>query len=545
METENYNVYPYRWIVLTGYMLVTTAILVQWVAHASVARAAEAYYAGQFNPASFYNIDLLASIYMIVYLVMSIPAAYIIDRYGIRISLGLGSILTAAAGLAKGIWIDIFMAQVIFQFVLAVAQPFVLNAITSVAVRWFPVRERGIASGIATLSQYVGLIIGIGITPLMIVTDPASIDYGHGFEKTFMIYGIASFAAGILALIMIKEKPPTPPGAERLIHQSFFKGLREITKKRDMIILLILFLIGLGIFNSIFSLMDPIAGNIGAKDSDGLIGIFMIIGGIIGAVVIPLLSDKLRKRKLFLIICVVIMIPGMSGLSLVKYINPYDYKWEVLSAPQDMSSMRTDIPHPDYIVTANGDFVFKFTLSTNGNIIDSRTVKYLAVDKTSSNYASYRKALSDGGKTPADNLFTSYDKVVVKDEKILMDGSKKDDGIIRIIYILAIASGFILGFSIMSAGPLAFQYAAEVTYPAAESISNGLLLLVGNFSGMIFVLAMSSNNRIYLNGFMVSFSFLMVVLLIATLFLKESPMIITEEDRIRGVEQQRTAGASL
>ncbi len=529
MEKENYKVYPYRWIVLIGYMLVTTAILIQWVAHASVARAAESYYAGQFNPASLYNIDLLASLYMIVYLIMCIPASYIIDRYGIRISLGIGSILTALAGMAKGIWIDIFLIQVILQFILAVAQPFILNAITSIAVRWFPIRERGLASGIATLAQYIGLIIGIGITPLMIVTDPSSVDYGHGFEKTFMVYGIASFAAGVLALIMIKEKPPTSPGPERLEHQSFFKGFAEIMKKRDMIFLLILFLIGLGIFNAIFSLMDPIAGNIGAKDSDGLIGIFMIIGGIIGAVVIPLLSDKFRKRKLFLIICVIIMIPGMCGLSFIKYINPHDYKWEVISAPQDLFSMIKDIPHPDYIVTANGEFVFDYTLSINGDVIDSRIVKYLAVDKGSAEYAAYRKGLTEG--TP--ERFKAYDKVVVRNEKILMDGSPKDDGIIRIIYIFAIVSGFILGFSIMAAGPLAFQYAAEVTYPAAESISNGLLLLMGNFSGMIFVLAMSADNRIYLNSFMISFSLMMIVLLIATIFLKESPMIITEEDRIK------------
>jgi len=536
MEKENYKVYPYRWIVLIGYMLITIAILMQWVAHASVARAAESYYAGQFNPASLYNIDLLASLYMIVYLIMCIPASYVIDKYGIRISLGIGAVLTALAGLAKGIWIDIFLIQVILQFVLAVAQPFILNAITSLAVRWFPIRERGLASGIATLAQYIGLIIGIGITPLMIVTDPSSIDYGHGFEKTFMIYGIASLAAGIMALIMIKEKPPTPPGMERLVHQSFFKGFSEIIKKRDMIFLLILFLIGLGIFNAIFSLMDPIAGNIGAKDSDGLIGIFMIIGGIIGAVVIPLLSDRYRKRKLFLIICVIIMIPGMSGLSFIKYINPHDYKWEVISAPQDMSLMQKDIPHPDYIVTSNGEFVFNFTLSIKGQVIDSRTVKYLSVDKGSAEYAAYRKVLAESNQFTSSSAFKAYDKVVVKDEKILMDGSAKDDAIIRIIYILAIVSGFVLGFSIMAAGPLAFQYAAEVTYPAAESISNGLLLLMGNFSGMIFVLAMSADNRIYLNSFMISFSLMMIVLLVATIFLKESPMIITEEDKIREAE---------
>ena len=71
---------PRRWIVLAAYMGVTLACEIQWLAHASVARAAEAFYAGQFDPGSIFNIDFLALSYMAVYLVLCIPASRLIDH---------------------------------------------------------------------------------------------------------------------------------------------------------------------------------------------------------------------------------------------------------------------------------------------------------------------------------------------------------------------------------------------------------------------------------------------------------------------------------
>ncbi len=41
-------------------------------------------------------------------------------------------------------------------------------------------------------------------------------------------------------------------------------------------------------------------------------------------------------------------------------------------------------------------------------------------------------------------------------------------------------------------GPIGFQYAAEITYPTPEGTSNGLLLLMGQISGIIFILGMDS-----------------------------------------------------
>ena len=240
---EEFKVYSYRWVVLAAFMLVTMLIEVQWLTHAPVARAAEVFYAGQFNPDSIINIDFLSMLYLLVFLIFCIPASYIIDTYGIRLGTGIGAVLTGVFSLLKGFGGANFTVVVIAQIGLSVAQPFLLNAVTAVAVRWFPLKERGTAAGLAALAQYIGIILVMAVTPMLVVSSPDLPGYGTGIDRMLKIYGIICAVGAAAALILIREKPPTPPSAEELQHKKFFAGLRHILKQRDMIITLLLFFI--------------------------------------------------------------------------------------------------------------------------------------------------------------------------------------------------------------------------------------------------------------------------------------------------------------
>ena len=165
--TQSYRVYGYRWVVLAAFMALTVIIEVQWLTHAAIARAAEAFYAGQFSPDSLFNIDFLAMSYMLVFLAACVPASYVIDTYGIKAGLGAGAAMTAVFSLVKGFWGGDFQIVIAAQIGLAAAQPFIINAVTAVSVRWFPIHERGTAAGLSALAQYLGIIIAMGITPLL------------------------------------------------------------------------------------------------------------------------------------------------------------------------------------------------------------------------------------------------------------------------------------------------------------------------------------------------------------------------------------------
>ena len=101
-------------------------------------------------------------------------------------------------------------------------------------------------------------------------------------------------------------------------------------------------------------------------------------------------------------------------------------------------------------------------------------------------------------------------------------------------YWLLITSGMVLGFFLLSAGPVGFQYGAEITYPASEGTSNGMLLMMGQVSGIAFIFGMDSMKS-SLTGSMtrslVILIGLMVLSMLMSLRLKESTILSKDEDR--------------
>jgi hypothetical protein len=85
----------------------------------------------------------------------------------------------------------------------------------------------------------------------------------------------------------------------------------------------------------------------------------------------------------------------------------------------------------------------------------------------------------------------------------------------------------IFGFTLMGVGPLGFQYAAEVSYPAPEATSQGILQLTGQLSGIIFILCMNAFGD-YNQEAVAVFIFLAFISLLIGTKLKESTIIKTD-----------------
>ena len=138
----------------------------------------------------------------------------------------------------------------------------------------------------------------------------------------------------------------------------------------------------------------------------------MLAGGIIGAIIVPLLSDRLRKRKIFLLVGMVMGIPGLVG--------------------------------------------------------------------------------------------------------VIFAGS----------YWLLMVSMFVLGFFLMSLAPVGYQYEAEITFPAPEGTSNGLINLAGQAS-VVFIHgmeALKSRDGSFTPSLLIMVG-LMALCAVLILWLKESAMI--------------------
>jgi len=137
------------------------------------------------------------------------------------------------------------------QIGLAIGQPFILNSITKVAARWFPIEERATASGLGSLAMYVGIIIGMALTPYMTIRT--------GIEGTLLLYGVASVIGAVIFFVMVREHPPTPPcpaGQEE--RALVFDGLKQMLKTNGFQRLMLIFFIGLGVSNGVTTWIENI-----------------------------------------------------------------------------------------------------------------------------------------------------------------------------------------------------------------------------------------------------------------------------------------------
>ena len=305
--TEQYKLYPYRWVVLAVFMFINLTIQTLWIGYAPITGPA-----AQFYGVSDLQIGLLAMSFMIAFIPLSIPVSWVIDSYGFRLAVSIGCVLMGVFGVLRGLAGANYALVLWSTFGLAAAQPFLLNAWTKVPANWFALEERATAVGLVTLANLVGTALGMVLTPAL--TKSMSI------PTVQLIYGGMAALSSVLFILLARETPPTPPcppGQE--VRALMLDGLKHALTVKPFWLYLLVSFIGLGIFNGITTWVENIIRPRGfTPDDAGTLGALMIVGGVIGAVVIPALSDKQRKRQMYLLVAFIGAIPFLIGLTYAK-----------------------------------------------------------------------------------------------------------------------------------------------------------------------------------------------------------------------------------
>ncbi len=358
---KEYKIFKYRWIILAVIMPIIICTEMFWLTLSPVASFAMNYY----NVKSI-GISMFATSYMIMFVLFTFPASFIIDKYGYRTSVIIGSLVTVIFGILRAVFASNFALALICQFFIAIGQPFLLNVSTKVPANWFPISERSTASGLLTMAQYLGFVFALILSPILIESG--------GIPNLFWIFAIIACICAVLSISFTKEKPKVPPGPENPKEELSLALMLKLFKNMNFIYVLIIVFISMGIFNTLLTLIENILSPRGiTMDQSGIIGAVFVISGIIGAVVLPIISDKIHKRVPIFKIAITLLVFLYLGLT---FINSF--------------------------------------------------------------------------------------------------------------LILCIVSA-LAGFTIMGVAPIIFQHGAEVAYPAKEGTSLGLILLMGQISGTLFV----------------------------------------------------------
>lgn len=270
----------FRWVVLGAYVLVGLVPQALWITFSGVlSLSAQSYHT------STDNIGLLSAVYPIVYVALSLPAGYAIDAFGFRRAILLGGGFLAVSGLLRP-FAPTFETVLVVQTIGAVGQPFVLNSISKIVRAWFPPSEANLATGLGTLSVFVGLLIGLGVTPTL-----AS---AWGLSGALLTYGVLSAAALAIFAVLGRESSRHDTGEDRIRPKDLGAALRN----RELALLSVLFFLGIGVFNAVATWIEPLLGARGVgSDLAGSLGGLFILGGIVGVIVVPAISDRSRRLK--------------------------------------------------------------------------------------------------------------------------------------------------------------------------------------------------------------------------------------------------------
>ena len=301
---DNYKLYGYRWVVLAVFMFINVTIQTLWIAYAPITGPAAKFYG-----VTDLQIGLLSMSFMIAFIPLSIPVSWVIDTYGFRLAVSIGAVMMGIFGLLRGLAGTNYTLVLWSTFGIAAAQPFLLNAWTTVPAKWFAIEERATAVGLVTLASLVGTALGMVLTPIL--TETISI------PTVQLIYGGAAAFSAVLFVIFTRETPPTPPcppGEEA--RALMLAGLKHALTVKSFWLYLFISFIGLGIFNGITTWVENIIRPRGFTPTDaGTLGALMLVGGVLGAVVLPPFSDKQHKRKPYLMLGIVLAIPGLIGVT--------------------------------------------------------------------------------------------------------------------------------------------------------------------------------------------------------------------------------------
>ena len=347
--SDQYKLYGYRWVVLAVFMFINLTIQMLWITYAPITGPAAAFYG-----VSDLQIGLLAMSFMIAFIPLSIPVSWVIDTYGFRVAVSIGAVLMGVFGLLRGFAGANYSLALWSTVGIAAAQPFLLNAWTTVPAKWFAIQERATAVGLVTLANLVGTGIGMVLTPILT-------ESGVPIPTVQLLYGgVAAFSA-VLFVVLAREKPatpPCPPGQE--VRALMLDGLKSALKIKSFWLYLFVSFIGLGIFNGITTWVENIIRPRGFTPTDaGTLGALMLVGGVLGAVVIPPFSDRQRRRQPYILLGIVLAIPGLVGLTYATspwllFVSAFGLGFFLVSTSPIGMQYAAEVTHPTPEGTSNG-----------------------------------------------------------------------------------------------------------------------------------------------------------------------------------------------
>ena len=234
-------------------------------------------------------IGWLAELFPLLYVVLALPAGRLVDR-GLPRWLGVGAGLTAAGAVLR-LAGDSYGAVLAGQLLIAVAQPFVLNAITRVSGRYLAPADRANGIAVSSAGIFAGMVLALG--------TGAAFGAGH-LGALLITQAVVSVAAACWLIVELRRPAAAADGPAVGIR------LRAVWSDRQVRVLVGLVCVGFGAFVAVTTWLQALLEPAGVDDTAaGVLLLVMVLAGVAASATLPPLVARRGAEARFLAVSIV------------------------------------------------------------------------------------------------------------------------------------------------------------------------------------------------------------------------------------------------
>ncbi len=268
---------PARWGTVLAFSGLAAVTQMVWLTFAAVTTPA----ARHFHVSSS-AIGWLAQPFVLVYVLLAIPAGLLLDRH-LRRWLGVGAGLTAVGALVRigGGYPHLLLGA----FIAAIAQPLVLNAVTGLVAQYLPERSRALGISVASASIFAGMVTAFLLGVLL--STPAQMG------TLVAVEGLVAGVAAVGLLLALWRPAPYPSLSPRRGASAFVAAWRL-----PIIRLLCLFIaLPFGVFIALTTWTQDLLKPAGVSaNAAGTILVAMVMAGVVGSALLPVWAARRRRE---------------------------------------------------------------------------------------------------------------------------------------------------------------------------------------------------------------------------------------------------------
>jgi len=290
------------WPVLAAYALVAAATQMVWLTYAAITTDTAHRYG-----VSVGAVGWLAELFPLVYVVLALPAGWLLDRWFHPV-LVTGALLVALGALVR-LGGETFAWALAGQIIVAIAQPVVLSAVGKLAAEHLSEDARADGISLGSAGNFVGMLLALVLGPTL----------GADGNLTPLLVVSAAFACTAAIALAGTLRRASPAGETTAVIGD--GSLRALLARPTMTTLTGLVFLGFGVFIALATWLQTLLHPDGVSDTAaGALLVGMVIAGVVGCAMLPPRVARRHAERAFMRAVAIVTSLGCVALAALPWL---------------------------------------------------------------------------------------------------------------------------------------------------------------------------------------------------------------------------------